>query len=75
MMDIYVARYATEPGYNALLELARSNAYALDGWMGDQREDVMWASCDEECPECEFADECEFGKCECPAGYNTHWDG
>ena len=37
--------------------------------------DFDYASCDEDCPECEFADVCDWGKCMCPVGYDTHWDG
>jgi hypothetical protein len=76
MMAMYLARYEKYPRFFELLENAQRTAYDLDGrvpeWMVDE---IKWASCDEECSECEFVDECDFGNCVCPVGYDTYRDG
>ena len=76
LIEMYKARCEEEPGYSNWLKKARFDAYNLHdcvpAWMEYELE---WASCDEELSDCEFADECEFGECMCPAGYNTHFRG
>ena len=64
------ARLSSVPIYQAQLELARINAHALNG-MGTEEywEEFVWANCDEDCLECEFADNCDWGKCVCTDGY------
>ena len=62
-------RYSRVPTYLRVLEMASKNTHAMNGLLvlhGDNRELYGWASCDEECTECEFVDVCAWGKCICP---------
>ena len=76
LIEMYMARCEEEPGYSNWLEKARYDAYDLHNFVPAWMEyELEWASCEEELSDCEFADECEFGECMCPAGYNTHFRG
>ena len=57
-------RLSSSPSYQALLELARINAHALNGMAPvEYREEFHWTLCEEDYPCCEFVDACIWGKC------------
>jgi len=64
---LWQRRYRAEPWYPQFIQKALEDAVYLNGILAAQ--DADWASCDEHCGECYFADECRYGECDCPASY------